>query len=59
MRSNRERQLSQILLSLDIDHGYLLFDVMDASESILGMSLVLLICQENKIFYDKHRRLFL
>lgn len=40
MRSNRERQLSQILLSLDIDHGYLLFDVMDASESILGMSLV-------------------
>ena len=46
-------QISQILFGLAIDHGYPLFDVMDASESILDMSGVLFEFDEDKDFWDK------
>lgn len=46
-------EISQILFGLAIDHGYPLFDVMDASESILDMSGVLFEFGEDKHFWDK------
>lgn len=46
-------QISQILFGLAIDHGYSLFDVMDASESILHMSEALFEFDEDKDFWDK------
>jgi GNAT superfamily N-acetyltransferase len=46
-------QISQILFGLAIDHGYPLFEVMDASESILDMSGMLFQFDEDKDFWDK------
>lgn len=46
-------QISQILFGLAIDHGYPIFEVMDASESILDMSGVLFEFGEDKHFWDK------
>lgn len=46
-------EISQILFGLAMDHGYPLFDVMDASQSILDMSSALFEFAEDKDFWDK------
>ena len=46
-------EISQILFGLAIDYGYPLYEVMDASESILDMSGVLFEFEEGKDFWDK------
>ncbi|MDR6845586.1 GNAT family N-acetyltransferase [Flavobacterium granuli] len=46
-------KISQILFGLAIDHGYPLFDVIDASESILDMCSVLFELEEGKDFWEK------
>lgn len=46
-------EISQILFGLAMDYNYPLFDVMDASESILDMSGVLFEFEEDKNFWDK------
>jgi len=46
-------KISQILFSLAIDHGYPLYDVMDASESILDMSGVLFELEVGKNLWEK------
>lgn len=45
--------ISQILFGLAIDYGYPLFDVIEASESILDMSSVLFEFDADKDFWDK------
>lgn len=46
-------QISQILFGLAIDHGYPLYEVMDASQSILDMSSALFEFEEGNHFWDK------
>jgi ribosomal protein S18 acetylase RimI-like enzyme len=46
-------QISQILFGLAIDYGFPLFEVMDASESILDMSGMLFEFDEDKDFWNK------
>lgn len=46
-------KLSQILFALAMDYNYPLFDVMDASQSILDMSSVLFEFDQDKDFWEK------